>query len=293
VHRQQLFTISTPNQQLLLQQLKWPVEYLFIGLKNRDYFAPSDTSLLRKNLDVWDKYSVYTDNTYTLGGFQANKVYNLTTLVAGETLGVASATFSTTGTAHAAVAVPTGSRLVINGQYFTYTGPALAAGDLLMNLVANTVSPAPSADIVASAPIAAAAKLLVAQGAELSAKTWVPSLTNINIAAHGIDIYKNFPANFFNAYTTYNYGGPNINAPTDVGSLFVPFCLYPGTYQPSGHINISRAREFYLEYTAPLFDSSLVSPLVGLLVIIASAIKFVAVCIKVHASLRFQLRQHC
>jgi hypothetical protein len=28
----------------------------------------------------------------------------------------------------------------------------------------------------------------------------------------------------------------------------IPFCLYPNDYQPSGHINVSRAREFYLNY---------------------------------------------
>ena len=28
----------------------------------------------------------------------------------------------------------------------------------------------------------------------------------------------------------------------------VNFCLYPHSYQPSGHINVSRAREFYLDY---------------------------------------------
>jgi hypothetical protein len=95
------------------------------------------------------------------------------------------------------------------------------------------------------------------QGQEQTAKVWHPTLDTINISAHSIDIYKEFPAAFFNNYTTYHYGGPNINAPKDTGSLFIPFCLYPGTYQPSGHINVSRAREFYLTYNSTFFASGI------------------------------------
>ena len=36
----------------------------------------------------------------------------------------------------------------------------------------------------------------------------------------------------------------------------INFCLYPGTYQPSGHINVSRAREFYLQYDSSYVTSS-------------------------------------
>jgi hypothetical protein len=35
--------------------------------------------------------------------------------------------------------------------------------------------------------------------------------------------------------------------PSDSGALFVNFCLKPGSYSPSGHFNVSRAREFYLD----------------------------------------------
>jgi hypothetical protein len=30
----------------------------------------------------------------------------------------------------------------------------------------------------------------------------------------------------------------------------VNFCLYPKTYQPSGYVNISRAREFFFNWTS-------------------------------------------
>ena len=62
----------------------------------------------------------------------------------------------------------------------------------------------------------------------------------LSVTAHGIDIYKEMPSTFFNAYTPYTYGGHNVNAPEDVGAHMITFCLYPGSYQPSGHVNVSR-----------------------------------------------------
>jgi hypothetical protein len=63
--------------------------------------------------------------------------------------------------------------------------------------------------------------------------------------------------------------------------LFIPFCLYPGTYQPSGHINVSRAREFYLKFTSSFFSGSSApngaGSRTGLLVVIASAINFLLI----------------
>jgi hypothetical protein len=76
------------------------------------------------------------------------------------------------------------------------------------------------------------------------------TVDRLKVTAHGIPIYNDFPAEFFSHYSPYVWGGQNINCPEDDGALMVNFCLYPGTYQPSGHLNISRAREFYIQYTS-------------------------------------------
>jgi hypothetical protein len=55
--------------------------------------------------------------------------------------------------------------------------------------------------------------------------------------------------------------------------MFMPCCLYPGAYQPSGHINMSRARECNLE----LKGSWLSSSNVGQLYVNVSAINFLLV----------------
>lgn len=81
-------------------------------------------------------------------------------------------------------------------------------------------------------------------------------ITKITIDAHGEALYSGLPAQFFNSYVPYHYGGWKIVAPTDPGLYMITFNLYPGAYQPSGHINLSRAREFYFEYESTYITSS-------------------------------------
>jgi len=76
------------------------------------------------------------------------------------------------------------------------------------------------------------------------------SVDSINITSHGISIYDWFGDRFHNAYLPYHYGGLSLNTPDDIGALFVNFALFPRTYQPSGHLNFSRARETYLKWTS-------------------------------------------
>jgi hypothetical protein len=84
----------------------------------------------------------------------------------------------------------------------------------------------------------------------------------LSLTAHGVKIFDTFSEKFFSTYVPYAFGGPNIVTPQDEGCLMFNFALYPGVYQPSGHINVSRAREFYLNwssaYTTPTCNSELI-----------------------------------
>jgi hypothetical protein len=84
----------------------------------------------------------------------------------------------------------------------------------------------------------------------LTVPTFGSTVETLTVTAHGVTLYNNFPSRFYNAYLPLTYGGENIVAPEDPGLLMVTFNLYPGSYQPSGHINLSRAREFYLSFTS-------------------------------------------
>lgn len=99
------------------------------------------------------------------------------------------------------------------------------------------------------------------------------TVDTLQLQAHGIDIYKTFKAAFYSDYLPYTFGGLNIVTPKDEGALMMNMCLYPGTYQPSGHINVSRAREFFLQYF-----SSYVSPSTqAQLLVLAIALNFLLV----------------
>lgn len=87
-------------------------------------------------------------------------------------------------------------------------------------------------------------------------------ITTLNLSAHGVNLFNNLPAQFFNSYIPYQYGGELINTPKDKGLFMISFSLYPGSYQPSGHFNVSRAREFYLDYTSTYVDSNSTADLI-------------------------------
>lgn len=100
-------------------------------------------------------------------------------------------------------------------------------------------------------------------------------LDSFGIKAHGVSLFDDtFTSKFYNAYLPWKYGA-EIITPKDDGVYMVNFCLYPGDYQPSGHINVSRAREFYFKYnTVANYDTSSNS---ATLHIIASAINFLLI----------------
>lgn len=246
-------------------------------MKVKDYHASSNAATKAQHLDKWHAFHSVTDMTYTSTGQNVERAALLTDQTAAETLGVGQAVFTAagetaaalTGTAHLEAAVATGDIIRINGQRMTVLVGA-AAGAIVTGV---TVADGPTVAVTATVALAAAAQLLTVQGLEYQTQRCAKTFNNLTIKAHGIPIYNDYPAGFFNSYTSYHYGGPNINTPEDCGLAFLPFCLYPGTYQPSGHINISRAREFYLSW-----DSSVISGATeGTLVVIASAINFLLI----------------
>jgi Large eukaryotic DNA virus major capsid protein len=107
----------------------------------------------------------------------------------------------------------------------------------------------------------------------ISYPTSAQTIDTIQLQAHGINIFQQTDSQFFRDYMPYIFGGINVTTPDDPGAYFLNFCLYPGTYQPSGHINISRAREFYIQYTSSYCSTT--NPCN--LIILAKAINFLLI----------------
>ena len=271
VHRQQLYHAVKASDEVLLSQMKWPIEYLYVGMKMRDYHASSSQAAKWEHLDKWQTFNEVSNVSYnTNENAASNAVFTDADGVA--TLGVAApvaGVSALTGTATCKVDVNVGDTLLVNGAYYVVETGA-AAG-----VVVTAVNVYAAAAVVASAAISDAALLVVAaRNLSVEAQRCTPTMSSLSVKAHGITLYDDFQSKFFNAYTTYHFGGPNINAPEDCGLLFVPFCLYPGTYQPSGHINVSRAREFYINYHSDVVGAGGKE---GTLVVIASAINFLLI----------------
>lgn len=179
VHKKHSAQVNKATDSVLLNLLKWPVEYMFVGVRptanrtsNTDTASLADqSSVIDPLMEDWHRFSTVT-------------------------------------TTEAAAAT-------VNG----------AAAGYIVKSEANHV-------------------------------------TSLKVTAQGTNLYNETPSMFYNSYLPYNYGGVNINTPADPGVFLVNFCLYPGVYQPSGHINVSRAREFYIEYVSTYVGSATPAELV-------------------------------
>jgi hypothetical protein len=306
VHRQQTLNADQSTAEVLLQQLKWPIETLMVGMKIKDYNS-TDVTLRRTHLDKWHTFSQITPTTRSAQGWRSAKttVKNAAYVLPASALNCgAAAPAQLRLTPSASLSAGSNSfEGVSPGDILTVVVPV--PGTLLtVTLVSEVAKVQPDADsstkgylefkqsvasavalftaaspsfAAASVPVAAGttALLQTTQSTETTSTVSVPTKTvdTITIKAHGIPIYNGFVTKFYNAYLPYHYGGPNVSAPQDSGALLIPFNLYPGTYQPSGHINVSRAREFYIEYTSSVISTANV----GTLVVTASAINFLLI----------------
>lgn len=259
-----------------------------VGMKVSAYFSGTAPQT-NQFLSDWYRFSYVVDNVFTT---QGQNVQQQAPLIARTVTGTPATTSIALTTGVCTVtggtltqAVPAGSIVQVAGTYYAVTVAGTAGGTTL------TLSPAPAATLTSGNDSNSFLFQLIG-GLQVSAKQLLNTMNSVSILAHGIKIYDNFDTKFFNAYTSYHYGGPNINTPQDSGLVFIPFCLYPGTYQPSGHINVSRAREFYLNYESSVIGTTPASgtpyfppsgstltnqPINGTLVVVASAINFLLI----------------
>jgi hypothetical protein len=194
-------TNQTGTDEKLLSQLKWPIEYMFGGIRPAFNARANNTQAWRdwhrltRMVDAYSNTPQYSETSYYAIG----------------------------NTAAIPPLIPTPG-----------TGPAPANGASVYghaSLIANVTN-----DEYAI-PVASA--------------------TSLTLTAHGVPVYDSFDTTMFNSYMPYHYGKNAIITPKDPGAFFINFALLPRTkYQPSGHLNISRARETYLKWTSSYVTAS-------------------------------------
>jgi hypothetical protein len=243
-------------------------------MRLRDY-GSTDAVLRRQNLDRWHKFSKVNDLAVSNLGFRSSKLITISDAF-NIWSAAATGTFNNDGAATAhltltcSVLIGVATTTVIAGDWLDITTPAgvtlslqVAVGDnsgasAVIRFTAYVGDVTALLGVVAVAAVARAQVLREAsvQPQTSTVQKCVPTIDNLTITAHGITIYNNYNNLFYNGYIPYHYGGPNVQSPKDIGAMLIPFNLYPGTYQPSGHINLSRAREFYLDYTSSVIGDS-------------------------------------
>jgi hypothetical protein len=164
VHRRQWKTLTTPaSGPVLLDQLKYPAEYLYVGVRDKAH---------AQDFDAWHLFGRKKERTAD-------------------------------------------ERLSIPAVIWGSSGAQLAYFD--------------------------------AQEAD----SFEPLVRELQLSAHGINLYPSPPASFFNAYAPQRYPAEtSIVASADASAYLVPFCLYPGKSNPSGYYNLSAGRELYLNCQA-------------------------------------------
>ncbi len=266
VHRMQTTRVKDDNQSILLNNLKWPIESMYVAVKpvanTTDAAFPDN-----KALQTWHRFSKIEDSVKDVDGVASCKVdataqAEVDAFIA-EATNAAEASVAATLTAFDALAKTTAAGAAL----FALAGAAAAEASATPASVDAAVAAAAS-DVYATHPVNSGTC------AQVEVRKHSPTISRLSVVAHGVDLYKELPATFFHSYTPYTYGGQNIAAPEDAGVHMITFCLYPGTYQPTGHINVSRAREFYLHYWS---DGAVSTDSPADLVVVASAINFLLI----------------
>lgn len=203
VHRFQSNIVSNSSDEVLLSQLKWPVETIYLGLRPTINISSSNANQYRD----WHRLSLVSDD-------------------------------------YSCTSARTHSDVMIDDTVAFNAASAKHKTNFCQDLSERLVF-----------------------------TNYTETVDTLQLQAHGINIFSTFKAQFFRDYLSYTFGGANVNTPEDPGALMLNFCLYPGSYQPSGHINVSRAREFYLKYASSYVSQNTTAELIT----VASAINFLLI----------------
>ena len=207
VYRQQRQTTDSSVGETLLSQLKWPVEYMFVGLRPMWNTSAQNTNQWRD----WHRLTRLVDAT---------------------------------------------------------SDAAIPLSSLPLPLDMSNFQNASVAEVPFSALSSYIGRVMPDQY-----YLPVPTVDSMALTSHGIVIFDSFADTFFSSYMPFHYGGTALCTPDDVGALFVNMALFPRAYQPSGHLNISRARETYLKWTSTYISAATPADLL----VVAVALNFLLI----------------
>lgn len=181
VHKYQQNTVQNSSESQLMNQLKWPVEAMYIGMRPKANISSANVNQYKD----WHRFTAFNEEVIAIPAKSSSKTFLATSTI--------------------------------------LTAPKMSSQETVERLQVSKP---------------------------------VPTIDTLKLTAHGITMYDAYKSAFYRDYLPYHYGAQSLVVPEDEGVHMLPFCLYPGTYQPSGHLNISRTRELYLEYQSSYVSSN-------------------------------------
>lgn len=247
VYRLQKIIADKPQDDILLSQIKWPIESIYFGGRPTVNYSKLNPEMATS----WDKYSFQTKTVHNSGSQDVNAYFW-------------GAFGNDPAQANDYTAALTRSDGRAHGLNFaTILGAPVVGATVLTVAQVNTVLSrngyAPLSGVFANPATPTNAEIRTASpntGSRIIYKETIGAFDEIGLKAHGIELFKKFPGTFYNSYLPFQYGTEKVNAPEDSGKYVMFFNFYPGSMQPSGHINVSRAREFYFGYSSTRINTN-------------------------------------
>lgn len=260
-HKESIKVDQNNNYEVLLKNLKWPTEQLYFSFRPRDNLKLSQ--YWHKNVKLTEKVYkvpvVAKDPLTIIAGNFAAVTTNSAVLTSLELLSSISNTYNnydlvlTSGTGYL--------QDVQQNHYFVqhYDGPSNT-----VTIIGTWNGEIPDSRTTYEISNAQLAINLVTYYQE------EPIVKSISLAANGVEIYKPQQELFYNSYLSSKYKGTNT---PDMGSYMMSFCITPNAHTPSGSINVSLCREFYLRFTSSVIADNYAVDLI----VLAKAINFLLV----------------
>jgi hypothetical protein len=253
VHGHHKETLASDNKNVLLSQLKWPTETLYVA------FRPQSNLTLSQ---YWHKSA-----QLTLNSIKVPVVARVDSLITVSNGGGALPVGVAPDSAVSLVYISGPALSVVDDTYISFDlviigGTGFNSSDVMTNryTVVDYIGATTTVVIAGTwsngIPDATTVfELFQPQLAINFAQYYkeTPTVTDIEVKAHDIAVFQTTSESFYNSYLPYRFG-ENMNTPLDRGWYMINFNYLPGDYQPSGHINVSRAREFYLQYTSTVIS---------------------------------------
>lgn len=248
VHVTHRVVLTQGNNNILMSELKWPVETLYVAFKPQSNLALSQNWHTSASLEL---KSVKTPVAIR------DKTTNILGTVTSATASTAVLQSSGVNPLSAAINFYNGFMFIITGG----TGFSATNDELNRHTVTSYNNTTKTISVAAwntvkpdSTTTYEMYECVVAVNFAQYYKE-VPSIDTIKITAEDIPVYHETAESFYNSYLPYRFGKTS-NTPSDRGWYMVNFNFLPGDHQPSGHINISRARAFYIAYTSKFINNT-------------------------------------